>query len=162
MRKLSLLTLALLFPLLGVAAEPTDASLKALLEASGLPAAIGTLSTSSSQYAHQVIDQAIKGRDLTEQQKKNLDGLGDKFSAAVQQDMSYDKMSPLYMKIYRENFTQEEVDGLVAFFKTPAGVAYLKKMPQVMQKTSEASRNVMVPLMQKLQADISGVLEPKK
>ncbi len=162
MRKIAVLTLSLLLPACVLAAEPTDASVKSLLELSGLPNAISALSTGSTQFSRQVIDQASKGHDLTDQQKKDLDGVSAQFSAKVQQDMAYDKLLPGYTKIYKDAYSQEEVDGLIAFFKTPAGVAYLKKMPQVMQKTQDENRSIMVPMMQKLQADVAAVIDPKK
>ncbi len=58
----------------------------------------------------------------------------------------------MYTRIYMESFTQDEVDGMLAFYATPAGQALIKKMPVAMQKTMEAMQQMMGPMMQKLQA----------
>jgi hypothetical protein len=41
---------------------------------------------------------------------------------------------------YEQNFTLEELSGLLAFYKTPAGRANLKKMPVVMDQAMHAAQ----------------------
>ena len=48
--------------------------------------------------------------------------------------------------------TQEEVDGLIAFYESPAGQAYIAKMPAVAQKSMAPMQNPMIPMIRKLQA----------
>lgn len=49
-------------------------------------------------------------------------------------EMSWAKMKPQYVRLYVETFDQDEVDGLLAFYATPAGQAMINKMPIVMPK----------------------------
>lgn len=161
MRKALLISLMLCCPVLSLAAEPSDASIKSLLAASSLPAAIEALAASSGQYARSVVGEASKGAEVSDAQKKELDAIVEKFSTKVKEEMAYAKVEPQYAAIYKENFSQEEVDGLTVFFKSPAGQAYLKKFPQVLQKSQEVNRGLMVPMMKQLQADIGAVLQKK-
>ncbi|RYD75034.1 MAG: DUF2059 domain-containing protein, partial [Verrucomicrobiaceae bacterium] len=55
---------------------------------------------------------------------------------------------------YQKSFTQEELDGIIAFYKTPAGVALVKKMPVVMQQTMIAMQQLMGPLMKRVETSI--------
>ena len=161
MRKIALITLALLCPLLAHADAPSDASVAALLDANHLKEAVAGVATSAVSFAKAQAAEASKGQDLSDKQKKDLADLTDQFAKKVQTEMTYTKMQAVYSKMYKDNFTQEEIDGLTAFFKSPAGVAYLNKMPQVQQKSQEANRNVMLPLIQQLQKDIVAVIEKK-
>ena len=44
-----------------------------------------------------------------------------------------------------------EIDGMIAFYKTPAGQAVIKKMPALMQQIMAEMPAMMGPLMQKMQ-----------
>lgn len=43
-------------------------------------------------------------------------------------------MEPIQIPIYRETFEQAEIDGLIAFYGSPVGQAFVNKMPTVSQK----------------------------
>lgn len=52
--------------------------------------------------------------------------------------------------IYQETFEQEEIDGLDAFYGSPAGQAFVAKMPVVMQKSMsllQEQMQILVPRM---------------
>ncbi|TJZ73208.1 DUF2059 domain-containing protein [Chitiniphilus eburneus] len=59
-------------------------------------------------------------------------------------------LKPDYIKLYRDTFTQEEIDGLIAFYKTPAGQALVDKMPLVLQNISGILQSRLVPMMGKV------------
>ena len=64
---------------------------------------------------------------------------------------AWDKLEPMYFKVYRDTFTQEEVDGMLKFYKTAAGKAMITKMPMVMQRTMTEMQQMMGPIAQRLQ-----------
>ena len=66
--------------------------------------------------------------------------------------MSWPRLKPLYTKIYQDAFTQEEIDGLIAFYRSPAGMAYVDKMPLVTQKSMDLMQSLMPPMMKRVQA----------
>ena len=60
------------------------------------------------------------------------------------------------MGIYRNTFSQAEVDGMLGFYRSPAGQAVIAKMPLVMQNTMQSMQGrmaVMMPRIQELQRD---------
>ena len=65
--------------------------------------------------------------------------------------LDWKKLEPVYVRIYQKSFSQEEVDGMIAFYKTPAGQAVIGKMPAVMQNTMDEMQQMMTPVMQKMQ-----------
>ena len=61
-------------------------------------------------------------------------------------------LKPKIAGIYRETFSQEELDGLIAFYESPVGRAYIAKMPVAMAKTMAMSQQQMQSLMPRLKA----------
>jgi hypothetical protein len=162
MRKLAYIAVLALFPLVSAAAAPSPESIDSLLAASHMEEITSSIVAGSGQYVRQAIAEAGRGRQLTAKQQQTLDGIADSFSKSAKEELAYAKLHARYAAIYGENFSQEEVDGLVAFYKSPAGVAYLKKMPVVMQKSQELTRSVMLPLMKRLQSDLADAIGADK
>ncbi len=58
----------------------------------------------------------------------------------------------MFTEIYQESFSQEEIDGLIAFYASPAGRAYIDKMPLVMQKTMTVMQSRMPAMIERMRA----------
>jgi hypothetical protein len=57
----------------------------------------------------------------------------------------------LYLRTYRASFTQHEIDGIIKFYKTPAGQAMIKKMPVVMKNVMGEMQGLLQPMQQRMQ-----------
>jgi len=69
----------------------------------------------------------------------------------IKRRFSWQVMKPQYMKLYEEAFTDEEIDGMIAFYSTPAGQSCLKKIPIVMQRSMVIGRDAMMELNPEIQ-----------
>ena len=69
----------------------------------------------------------------------------------VKSRLSWDQMRPLYVKVYSETFSDEEIDGILAFYQSPAGRAMLEKMPTLLPKVMAAAQAQMGDLMPEIQ-----------
>jgi hypothetical protein len=65
-----------------------------------------------------------------------------KMSTVVGQVLDWNSMLPIFMRTYRESFTQDELDGMTAFYKTPAGQAVVKKMQQIQRETVQELKDL--------------------
>ena len=97
------------------------------------------------------MQQALQGQTVTPKQQKIIDDMQTKTVAVLKEELNWESLEPLYIQIYSESFSQEEIDGMLAFYETPAGQALIKKMPVVMQKSMVEMQKRMGTLMQKLQ-----------
>jgi hypothetical protein len=70
----------------------------------------------------------------------------------LKEQFTWDKLEPMYQRIYQKSFSQDEVNGMIAFYKTPAGQSVVSKMPLVMQNTMGETMKMMGPMMQRIQA----------
>ena len=69
----------------------------------------------------------------------------------IQKEMSWDKIKEDYINVYSETFTEEELAGIVEFYKSPAGQSFIKKQPELMRRSMEISQKQMMELMPKIQ-----------
>jgi hypothetical protein len=99
------------------------------------------------------IDQALeKDGSNAEERRVYLEGFSRKLSQIAQEELSWDTLKPMFIRIYSESLTQEELEGMVAFYKTPAGQAMVNKMPRVMQATMTEMQQRIGPMVQRVMA----------
>src|SRR6266480_253194 len=130
---------------------PSEASIKQLLEAGQAYKLVDTMSTQMLGYMKQIMQQATQGERVTPEIQKHIDSFEAEMAAALREVLDWDKLEPMYVRVYQKSFTQGEVDGLTAFYKTPIGQALLTKMPAVMQNTLNEMQQMMQPMMQRMQ-----------
>jgi hypothetical protein len=85
-----------------------------------------------------------------------------KLVAQIQERLSWQKLKPDYVKLYAEVFTEEEITGIVAFYKTPIGQAMLQKMPLLMSKTMELVQRQTAGMMPEIQKTVDEMREKYK
>jgi len=152
MQKILVLIAALLFSTVLHAATPSEASLDELMAAIRVEKMLDNLYPAMEQSMRQSAAAMTKGQNFTPKQQAAMDAFVTKMMTAVREEISWPKMRPIYVQIYQETFTQEEVDGLIAFYKSPAGIAYVNKLPVVMQKSMSLMQQRMGPMMEKMNA----------
>ncbi|WP_428243445.1 DUF2059 domain-containing protein [Gynuella sp.] len=74
--------------------------------------------------------------------------------AIMKADFSWEKMQPGMIDLYSRQFSEQEIDDMLAFYKTETGQAVLKKMPQLMQASMQLSQTLMQSAMPKMQARV--------
>jgi uncharacterized protein len=94
--------------------------------------------------------------DMPAEERAKAGEMQEKLMALVLDRMS--KAKPALAKIYTDTYTEEEIDGILAFYKSPAGRAMLQKMPEVMQRTMP----LMIQMMGDLQPEMKKMIEEMK
>jgi hypothetical protein len=137
------------------AAPPSDQSINEMINVMQLEAllnqALKQMDEGITKGMEQGLEQATKGKELTAAQKTAVENFRKKFSATMAEELSFTRVKDIYVQVYRETFTQEEINGVVAFYKSPAGKAIVQKNPTVMQKAGGLMQARIGPLTQKLQ-----------
>jgi uncharacterized protein len=138
------------------ATPPTDASLNQLMDAMQLEIllnqALKEMDQGMAQGMEQGLEKSIKGKELNANQKAAVEKFRTKFDQAVKDELSYPKVKEIYIQAYKDTFTQEEVDAITVFYKSPAGKAITTKYPMAMQKANTLMQSRIGPLTTKLQA----------
>ena len=167
MRSVFVATLACLcLALPAHAAEPSPASIELLLVVSNAQKNNEAVLVQVNSMLKPMFQQALGAREMTAEQRQQAEAFMDEFSrrmAPVMQDeLAWERMKGPMAQVYAESFTQEEIDGLIAFYESPAGRAFVEKMPIVMQKSMLSMQQRMGPLVQRMtQAATEAVNELK-
>jgi len=132
-------------------ATPTEASIKQLLEVAQSHKLADSVMLQMETLMQQTIAQATKGQTISTKIQKDIDKRREQLVVMMKDLLDWKKLEPMYVRIYQKTFTQQEVDGMIAFYKTPAGQAVIAKMPIAMQTTIDEMQGLMGPAMQKLQ-----------
>ena len=103
----------------------------------------------------QMLAQMTAGRELDAAQQQRIDALLASSSSAVRKALSWENLAPVYRDIYRQTFTGEDIDAIIAFYESPAGQRMLEKMPALMQNTMTAMQRLIVPMLQQMEHDLA-------
>jgi hypothetical protein len=141
-----LLVLVLCLPL---AARADDASRRA--KAAQLVVLLHTermVQQNSATIMKQVSDAAEKeiGPNPTPENKARLAGLENKISQMIDAQLDWKALGPAIIDIYAQTFTEPELDVIVTFYKTPAGIALLDKMPRINDQIEQLAHSRLVIL----------------
>jgi uncharacterized protein len=163
MYKFLTLVTAVLMATSAQAAPASEASVDNLLTLTKAESTMDTVYGNADQMMRQTMLQMTQGQTISPAQQRNFDGFATQVVAAMRTDMSWEKMKPMYVQLYRDTFEQEEVDGLIAFYKSPAGQAYVAKMPVLMSKSMAISQSLFQSLGAKMKVAMDRfVAETKK
>ena len=130
---------------------PSEASIKELLELAQARKLVDSVMKQMDTLMLQTIQQATQGQDIPPKVQKDIDKRQAEVVALLKDLLEWSKLEPMYVRIYQKTFTQQEVDGMIAFYKTPAGQAVISKMPTAMQNTMDEMQQMMTPVMQRMQ-----------
>jgi uncharacterized protein len=137
-----------------IAAPPSDQSINELLDVMNMPRMMDQILTNMDQEIksgmQRGLQQSLRGREPTAEQRAEVDKFQKKLMGIMRDELTFDKVKDIYVRVYRETFTQEEVNGLIAFYKSPAGKAYVEKVPSVMQRAGAEMQSRIGPMVQKL------------
>ena len=130
---------------------PSEASVKQLLEVAQARKLIDSVMSQMDTLMLQTIQQVTQGKEVSPKIQKEIDKQQAEVTGLMKELLDWSKLEPMYVRIYQKTFSQTEVDGMIAFYKTPAGQAVIAKMPAAMQNTMDEMQQMMLPVMQKMQ-----------
>lgn len=133
------------------APTPTEASVKQLLAVAQTHKLVDAVMKQIDTLMFEAIAQATKGQPIPDKVQKDIDQRRSEVISLMKELLDWKKLEPTYVRIYQKSFTQPEVDGMIAFYKTPAGQAMIGKMPAVMQNSIDEMQQSMGPVMEKIQ-----------
>jgi uncharacterized protein len=153
---LSIALVAIAGVVLVQAAPPTDESINEMLRVVQVEKMLNQMLTQMDSGmktgVEQALQQSLHGQELTAAQKTAVENFRQKVSAIMKEELSFAKMKDLYAQVYRETFTQEEVNSIIAFYGSAAGKAMVEKIPVAMQKAGTLMQARIGPMTQKIQA----------
>lgn len=100
--------------------------------------------------------QQVFGTKVPADQQQRADELSDQMTKIVSNALSWDALEPEYTKIYAAAYTEQQIDDLIAFYKSPTGQVLVENTPILMKQASAITQEHMAsaaPQIRKLLTD---------
>jgi len=95
--------------------------------------------------------QQLAGVTLDADQQKAYDEFHQNVVDLIRASMSWKVLEPDFVKMYSDAYSEEEIDGILAFYRTSAGRAMLAKTPELTEKSITISQQRMAAVSPKIQ-----------
>lgn len=152
LRLLLALCLALAFSSVRAAdTPPSQESIREMLAVTEARKLIDNMHAQVAGIMKNSMQQAMKGQKAPPGVQKIMDRFSEKAADVMKEELGWEKLEPMYFEIYQKSLTQEEVDGMLIFYKSKAGQAVIKKLPVLMQQIMASMQTRMGPMMAKVQ-----------
>jgi uncharacterized protein len=132
-------------------APPSVASIRELLAVTDAKKLLDGMYGQMDGILEQAMKQAIDGKSVNAEQEKIMSEFRARVVELARAEMGWDKLEPTYVDLYAKTFSQAEIDGMLAFYKSDAGKAVLAKLPLMMQNLMQMMMERMKGFMPRLQ-----------
>jgi len=131
-------------------------------KASHRKAALDVLEAANTRQMIDQMGEAIEGMMASQFKSMDLPPEGKEAAEGAQKEimewmgdfLDWEKMRDMYVDIYVDVFTEEELVELTQFYKSPLGRKLVEKMPELMQKSMQKTQAIMQKKMPELQQRI--------
>lgn len=162
-RSAFLLVLALSLPSV---ARADDASHRAkaeeLITLQNVQKSVSQVAERIRQQINEIADRTA-GPNPSPEAKTKVSDFEKQAGQMIDTQIGWAALHPRFTDIYVKSFTEEELDAIVAFYKTPAGNALITKMPEVnsqMGQLGQSRVEALQPQLQQLLTDFRKSMTP--
>jgi uncharacterized protein len=159
MKRLTAMLVLLLGATVASAAPASSESVEALLEITQTEATMNNMYADVEKALDQQMAQIMLQARPNDAQREALEAMQRDIRSALKNELSWASLKPAYVQLYQESLTQEEVDGLLEFYRTPSGQALIHKMPVIARKSIALSQEKVRPLVARLVSSIQQALK---
>lgn len=132
-----------------------DASIEKLLTLTDAKKMHESIMSDSDELIDSSIKPMLHREHMTSKQEALVDSFLAKYKAIIKDELSWKKMLPAYIQIYRDTFTEKELAELIAFYESPTGQMFVQKTPVILDKTSKIMQQKMVSILTRMDAALS-------
>jgi hypothetical protein len=131
-------------------APPSDESLRELFKLVHTEETMNAMKPQLDAILTSSTKEVSQGKEMTPERQAVMDRMRDKLVTAYNDSFSFEPLRRLLTRVYQATFTQDEIDGLIAFYRTPAGQALVNKGPLMGQNMMSEVQAAMRPMMQRI------------
>ncbi len=143
-------------------AKPAEASIRQLFEVMHSSNLLDAYLTQIDGTVRASMQQALAGQQLNAKQKKILEDMGRDIGSLVKAELNWSAIEPVMIEVYRNTFSQHEVDGMLTFYRSEVGQAVIAKLPTAMQKSMTSIQGhvkTLTPRIAQLEKDTAAQLK---
>lgn len=130
------------------------ASVERLLAVSHADALLDKIMDQIVPAMERMVAQMAEQKQLSPAATESLKQELAKGMAQMRQQLTWDQLKPIYVKVYCQTLSEQEVRDLTAFYATPSGQSVLAKLPIVMQQSMQLAQPLIIRSVQGVQAHL--------
>ncbi len=138
------------------ATPPNEETIRQILTVTNARALAESVLTQMDSNINVGIDRSLQGKQPNPAQLQAIERFKARMVVTLREALAWDKLETMNIRLYKEAFSEEELKGILAFYKTPAGQAVIHKMPTLMAQTMREMQQTMValtPALMKIQQE---------
>jgi hypothetical protein len=158
----SLLLLLLFFSTAAFAAPASESSIRELLAVTRAEKLLDTMLGQFDTVRKNAVQLALAGNSPSPEEQQSIDRMTRKTIGLLQAELTWEKLEPVYLRLYQDSFSEEEVQAMLDFYRSPAGQSVIGKMPVLMQRSMaevQAMLAALTPKMQKILQDFAAEMK---
>ena len=138
-----------LFSVTAYAETPSSASIEQLIDITDSKQQYEQELQYSEQSYNDMMQQLIDSQKnyLAKKDQEKFNTLQKEMLALMMKESQWEHIKPTMIQIFQEVYTQEEVNSMIEYYKTPIGRSILKKMPLVTEKNNAFLQQQMEKFM---------------
>ena len=138
-----------LFSVTAYAETPSSASIEQLIDITDSKQQYEQELQYSEQSYNDMMQQLIDSQKnyLAKKDQEKFKTLQKEMLALMMKESQWEQIKPTMIQIFQEVYTQEEVNSMIEYYKTPIGRSILKKMPLVTEKNNAFLQQQMEKFM---------------
>lgn len=145
---LVLLTLMMATSMVNADATKQRALAEEMLEVSQASSVLDNM----SKQVDAMFAQTVQQMNLTKDKQAEAEKYQQRLNTIMKEELSWDKLKGQFVDVYVDVFSEEELEELVAFYKSPLGQKLIVKMPQLMQESMGLAQKQMQSIIPKIKA----------
>ncbi|MDD5772813.1 MAG: DUF2059 domain-containing protein [bacterium] len=87
------------------------------------------------------------------QDDAKINAAKEKYIGILNKELTWTNLKSKYMELYMELFTEEEMKGIMAFYKSPAGQKFMEKTPDLMDRSMQIGEKTVSEIMLRIGSD---------
>jgi hypothetical protein len=107
------------------------------------------LNQQSAQIQKGIANMSSQGK-LTPPQQKDTDVFMQKVVGMVRDGISWQKVKPQFVELYASTYSEQDLDGLLSFYRSPLGQKLLQNQPELASKSQLIIQQHMQEVQPKL------------
>jgi uncharacterized protein len=108
-----------------------QAKVKELFAVMHMDHSLDRMRSAMEQQVQATAKNAPGAEQMTPEKKKMQQEFVDNSMKVVDENFGWLELEPAYVKLYADSYTEAELDGILAFYRSPAGQALLTKTPEL-------------------------------
>jgi hypothetical protein len=137
-------------PVLAADTPPSEESIHRLMTVTESHKVLDNALASFDSTVDMSIKQNLAGKQITPEMQAVIDEMRGKMVTVFKDALAWKDMEPIFIQVYQRSLTQEEVNGMIRFYESDAGKAVVRKLPLIMQNTTQLMQERMKAVFPKI------------